>query len=375
MYMDIMVKDILRARKFLRGYLPFTGIIVLLLCMGCAVSPLTNSGVPAQNNSQSVLVSSPYKSLQSENNAQSSIGNIQANGITSSSAIIMWETDKPVSGLVQWGKTADYEFSSQADGEPAVQQSVSLTGLKPDTTYHYRVTLTGQSGVQETSTDQTFSTLEQLNSRPLVISRIGMLKISGIAATVAWTTDAPATGQVEYGKTNLYGASTTINGGYIYDHAVELKQLSPGTAYHYRVLSHDKNGNEVASADQTFSTVDPSDSTGPLVSDIIITDVTNASATISWVTSELAASQVEYDINMSYSNITPLDTMLLFNHTVTINNLINGKAYHFRVNSTDAAGHVSTSPDTTFVTSEAPRVIGKMSFDHVNCKCSASSAR
>ena len=370
-----MASNILGTFNCLKRYLPLAGIMALLLYTGCAVSPITDSGVPAQNISQTIPASSANNSQQPGNKAQPSIGNIQANGITSSSAIIMWETDKPVSGLVQWGKTTDYEFSSHADGEPAVQQSVSLTGLMPDTTYHYRVTLTGQSGVKETSTDQTFSTLEQLNSRPLVISRIGMLKITGTAATIAWTTDAPATGQVEYGKTSLYGASTTINGGYIYDHALELKQLSQGTVYHYRVLSHDKNGNEVVSADQVFSTIDPSDSTAPLVSDISVTDVTHASATINWVTNELAASQVEYDTNMSYSNITPPDTMLVFNHTVTVNNLTNGKAYHFRVKSTDAAGHVSTTPDTTFVTSEAPRVMGTMTFDHVNCKCSASSAR
>ncbi|MCX6005790.1 MAG: fibronectin type III domain-containing protein [Chloroflexi bacterium] len=371
-----MVKSILRTCDRLREYLPLTGILLLLFCISCAVSPLTNSGVPAQNDSQSVLASNPDNAQQPSNStAQSSIGNIQANGITSSSAIIMWSTDKPVSGLVQWGRTTDYEFSSQADGEPAVQQSVSLTGLRPDTTYHYRITLTAQNGVQVTSPDQTFSTLEQLNTRSLVISRIGMLKITGNTAIIAWSTDAPATGQVEYGKTSVYGASTTINGGYIYDHALEVKQLTPGTTYHYRVLSLDKNGNEAVSADQLFSTVDPSDRTAPVISDISITDITHASATISWVTSELASSQIEYDTNVSYSNVTPLDTMLLFNHTVTLDNLSNSKSYHFRITSTDPAGNVSTSPDATLVTSEAPRVMGVMSFDHTKCKCSASSAR
>jgi hypothetical protein len=371
-----MVKNILRTCKFLREYLPLTGIIMLLFYTGCAVPPLTNSGVHTQNDSQHILATNPSSTQQPGNSAaQSPIGNIQANGITSSSAIIMWSTDKPMSSLVQWGKTTDYEFSSQADGQSAVQQSVSLMGLRPDTTYHYRVTFTEQSGAQVTSPDQTFSTLEQLNSRTLVISRIGMLKITDTAAIIAWTTDAPATGQVEYGKTSLYGALTMINGGYIYDHALEMKQLTPGTAYHYRVLSLDKNGNEAVSPDQLFSTVDPSDRTAPVISDISVTDITHASATISWITNKLASSQVAYDTNVSYSNVTPLDTMLLFNHTVTLDNLSNSKAYHFKITSTDPTGKVSTSPDTIFVTSEAPRVMGIMSFDHTKCKCSASSAR
>jgi hypothetical protein len=112
---------------------------------------------------------------------------------------------------------------------------------------------------------------------------------------------------------------------------------------------------------------DSSGSTAPVISDIRVTDITHADATISWVTSELATSQVEYDTDLTFGEITPLDGSTVSNHAVTLNNLDNSKAYHFRVKSVDSAGNVSTSPDTVFVTDTAPRMLGVPR--HSRCSC------
>ena len=279
-----------------RGYLAIPGIAALLFFAGCAIG-LANS----VNAAQPGLESNPVKALQ----LASSIADFQANGVTSSSANITWTTVNPSSGLVQWGRTTDYEFTAQTDGEYSVQQSVRLAGLRPATTYHYRVTIRDQSGQQVAGPDLTFSTLQQLNTRPLAISHIGMLKITGSAAAITWTTDAPATSQVEYGRTSAYGSSTTVNNSSVYNHSFELTSLFQDTVYHFRLRSIDKNGNEAVSEDQAFTTVDPSDFTAPVVSGVVTSNVTHMSATISWVTSELATCQVEYDRNVSYVNITP----------------------------------------------------------------------
>jgi phosphodiesterase/alkaline phosphatase D-like protein len=345
------------------GYLALAGVAAVLFIAGCAVNRPVNLDSP----SQAGPASSPVKALQPD----SPIADIQANGVTSSSVNITWTTVKPSSALIQWGKTTDYEFTTRAEGEYSLQQAVRLTGLRPATVYHYRITATDESGGQVTGPDLTFSTLEQLNTRPLAISRIGMVKITGTGATIAWATDSPATGQVEYGKTMAYGTSTTVNTSSVYNHYFDLHLLSPGTVYHFRLRSIDKNGNEAVSEDQTFTTVDPSDFTAPVVSDVVISNVTHMSATISWVTSDLATCQVEYDRNVSYLNITPPETVLSLTHTVTIGNLTNGKAYYYRIKSTDPAGNVSTSPEMLFVTAEAPRVLGTMTYDYVPCKCSS----
>ena len=365
-----MGKKLIHVYGIRSGCLLPAGIILLILYMGCSAYPAANSDNSLQNGLKPGLSSGAGTTLQPvQNTSTSFIKDIQVNAIASTSAIIAWTTDKPSSGLVQWGKTTDYGFATQVNGEPAIQQSVNLTGLKPATTYHYSVVLQDQRGATVTSPDQSFTTLEQIYSRPLAISGIGILKVTGNMATVVWVTDMPATGQIEYGSTVQYGSLAELNSSYIPNHSINLEPLSPATTYHYRIISHDKNGNEATSTDQSFTTTAISDNTPPVISDVVTTDITHESATITWVTNELAIGQVEYDTNFSYGNTTPPETSMLLNHTIVLNNLNGGIPYHFRVNSSDSSGNISTSPDTTFITAKPPRMLGPTSYQHLDCKC------
>src|SRR5712692_4882133 len=75
------------------------------------------------------------------------------------------------------------------------------------------------------------------------------------AATVTWSTDVPATSQVEYGLTSSYDFSTPVDSNLVADHAQTLTGLSANTLYHYRVRSQDENGLETVSDDFTFNTL------------------------------------------------------------------------------------------------------------------------
>lgn len=304
--------------------------------------------------------------------AKEDISDIQATGITSSSAVITWTANKPLSGLIQWGKTADYEQDKEVSGQPGVQQSVMLTGLKPGTTYHFRFNLTAQNGQPVTSKDHTFTTLEQLSESTLTVSGIRLSRISSTAASITWDTDQPATGRVEYGKTTAYGSLTAVNSSYALEHTVEIGNLLPKTTYHYRVISQNKGGSESVSTDHSFTTADPSDKTAPVISDIEVIDITNQSATIRWVTSELATGQIEYSADFAPVNIIPSDGTMGYNHIATIENLDNSKTYHFKVSATDWAGNTSVSADHTFVTDSGPRILGTRTTRHTDCKCSSA---
>ena len=74
------------------------------------------------------------------------------------------------------------------------------------------------------------------------------------AATVSWTTDEPATSQVQYGTTTAYGSQTALDSTLVTAHAQVLTGLSPNTVYHYRVLSRDGAGNLSTGTDSTFTT-------------------------------------------------------------------------------------------------------------------------
>ncbi|MBP6963578.1 MAG: family 10 glycosylhydrolase [Armatimonadetes bacterium] len=72
-------------------------------------------------------------------------------------------------------------------------------------------------------------------------------------ATVTWTTDEPATSQVEFGDSVSYGSETPKQTALVLDHSVTITGLSFPTTYHFRVKSEDLYDNAAASADLTFT--------------------------------------------------------------------------------------------------------------------------
>ena len=86
------------------------------------------------------------------------------------------------------------------------------------------------------------------------ISGISVSNITTSTATVIWTTDEPATSQVEYGKTADYGSATSLAEQLATNHSVGLSGLEPDTAYHFRVKSKDSANNIAISGDYTFTT-------------------------------------------------------------------------------------------------------------------------
>ena len=85
------------------------------------------------------------------------------------------------------------------------------------------------------------------DTTPPVIAAVASSVLGQSSATVTWTTGEAADGQVEYGPTTAYGASTPLNSALTTAHAASLSGLTAGTAYHYRVKSRDAPRNPTAS--------------------------------------------------------------------------------------------------------------------------------
>jgi len=92
------------------------------------------------------------------------------------------------------------------------------------------------------------------------------------------------------------------------------------------------------------------ENTLPLISDVLVSGVTNASTLISWKTSEPANSQVEYGKTTDYGSSTSLNDHLVTSHSVSLNALQPNTTYHFRVRSKDNLGNNAESADYTFTT-------------------------
>jgi beta-glucanase (GH16 family) len=97
----------------------------------------------------------------------------------------------------------------------------------------------------------------------------------------------------------------------------------------------------------------------------VISAVTNSSPTasgtvITWTTDKAASSQVNYGATSAYGSSSTLDPTLVTSHSVTLAGLAAGTLYHYQVQSADASGTLSGSPDATFTTTGVSS----------NCPCS-----
>ncbi|MCP4752511.1 MAG: DUF1566 domain-containing protein, partial [Proteobacteria bacterium] len=93
--------------------------------------------------------------------------------------------------------------------------------------------------------------------------------------------------------------------------------------------------------------------TPPYIGAVQVLPSTDAqSAIVQWLTDEAADSLVEYGTTSSYD--ASLDSAeAVLNHQLTLTGLTRGTIYHYRVLSTDAAGHQSFTQDKTFMVAPA----------------------
>jgi Leucine-rich repeat (LRR) protein len=193
---------------------------------------------------------------------------------------------------------------------------------------------------------------EEADKTAPTISGVSASDITQTTATITWTTDEPASSQVEYGLTTSYGSTTPLDSSLLTSHSVTLNDLDENTTYHYRVKSKDASENEAVSADQTLTTAP--DTTPPAVSAVSASDITPWTATITWTTDELATSEVEYGLTTTYgSTAFPLLPALVTSHSVSLSGLDENTTYHYRVKSKDASDNEAVSADYTFTTNKA----------------------
>jgi sugar lactone lactonase YvrE len=94
----------------------------------------------------------------------------------------------------------------------------------------------------------------------------------------------------------------------------------------------------------------------PTISNILVSNITKNSATITWTTDQPASSSVEYGTTASYGS-SASDSILTTSHAIILTNLLPTTLYHFRVTSANEYGFFSTSVDHTFSTPTPPIIL------------------
>jgi phosphodiesterase/alkaline phosphatase D-like protein len=189
----------------------------------------------------------------------------------------------------EYGTTTSYGASSPSPdgqlsaGTEAVAVEAQLTGLQPDTTYHYRVHASNALG-ETTSTDETFITLPV---EPPGVSTGQATAIAQTSATLTATIDTQGyetTYEFDLGADTSYGSRIFGDAGNepgTQTFTVPLQDLAPGTTYHYRIQATNEFGTnygpDVSFTTATFPTATlTAPSVEPLVPSLLLTTATTA---------------------------------------------------------------------------------------------------
>jgi hypothetical protein len=196
----------------------------------------------------------------------------------------------------QWdlGRTTNYELPDGGGGSEVREDKLayatgSRSGLRPGTTYHYRLRARYGSAVV-TSPDATFTTAsinwtpDPPNVRYVAAYGLGptYVTLDGVVSTQSVDT----TFRFEYGPTSSYGQSVAATAEQEHRYSEELRVsaqlngLERGRVYHFRLVATNSAGT-TRSADQTFPTLTYSSiPTAPALGQPDAIDVTAGAATL-----------------------------------------------------------------------------------------------
>jgi len=105
--------------------------------------------------------------------------------------------------------------------------------------------------------------------------------------------------------------------------------------------------------------VTPPQNLGPIITAVAQRSLTSTNVVVTWHTSVLADSEVQFGQTTTYDQFIPIDLAagIVANHVVSLANLIPNATYHYRVLSRDAAGNLSASADHSFSTPALPTLV------------------
>ena len=208
------------------------------------------------------------------------------------------------------------------------------------------ITQTLAGGSDNTPCTVNCNTELQADSTSPVISAIVVSGITLSGATISWTTNEDASSRVNYGLTSSFELGYILDPSLVKSHTVTLSNLQEGKTYYFQIKSADVSNNIATSATTTFNTLDQ---TAPVLSNIVVSNITQSSATISWNTNESATSVLDYGLTTSYGT-NKMSAAFTQNHSFQLSGLQSGITYHFRIKSQDASANIATSTDQVFAT-------------------------
>ncbi len=262
-----------------------------------------------------------------------------------------------------YGQSTAVVDAGSGSGASSAPQPV--TGLDPNTTYHYRIIGSNSSG-QILGVDGSFTTDA---APPVVGSSAVASAITPTSVRVHGLVDpnhSATTFYVEYGTTTGYGSVTVAEsaGDSPADSEVQtsLTDLSPGTLYRFRIVADNGTGGPQPGTDETFITA-PATAAGA-------TAVTSAMATLTGVLNPHGVATT-YHFNYGPSPGLGLSTAEVsagsgsgeIPVSTAVAGLTAGRTYYVELVATSADGTVRTSARGSFESVAGPVAVGVGAID------------
>jgi parallel beta-helix repeat protein len=268
----------------------------------------------------------------------------------------------------EYGTTTGYgswtTTQSAGSGASDVSVSIEITGLSPETTYHYRIVASNSAGTSY-GQDKTFTTSAAPVTPPIVTTGSAS-SVTSASVTLNGTVNpngASTTVVFEYGTSINYGSTVTANqsplsGSSVQTVSAGLTGLTPGTTYYFRVKATN-SGRTTYGDGQAFTTLSPP-VPAPMVTTGSASQVTSSSATLNGTINPNGAGTTyyfEYGTTTGYGSATASASAGSGTSDVSVNaaisGLSSGSTYHFRLVATNSGG-TTNGTDKTFTT-PAPR--------------------
>lgn len=149
------------------------------------------------------------------------------------------------------------------------------------------------------------------------------------------------------------GGTLSPSGSYTFSVQVSTTNTTASSADWTVQLSDDSGGASPTGCTGSLGTaIEGSVSVpDPTISDIVVSDISDTQATITWTTDVAGTSVVDYGTTTDYGS-TSSDTSYVTSHNRALTGLTANTTYHYNIKSTRSEGNTGESGDNTFVTAK-----------------------
>lgn len=234
---------------------------------------------PAQSQDEIESVLNSIKNNKEINATRPTISNIIVSPITDKKAAINFDTDRPAVSWIIMDKPGPGTCTTP-ERTPSTTHILILDNLQPSTSYYLRVLSSNANNIESPNVSQQFSFTTLVDTTPPAISNVRVSDITESSARITWSTDEPATGQVEYGPTSN-NSTLKSEAGPITAHSIDLTALEADTTYKFTIKSKDPSGNEAALNGDFATSLPPDLSVGMVAPDFTLQTLDGKSVTLS----------------------------------------------------------------------------------------------